>query len=1422
MKICHLVYFTVCACLALPLNADARERFADRYNISYITMKDGLPHNMIDDICKDSNGFLWISTAGSGLARYDGYEFINFSPNAIHCKLKSNFINNVCEDPHLRLWIVSEEGTEILDLATMQLTTPDDPKGLLAEILSKPAFVVTCDSQGCIWLQSGGALHRITFNDTGSVESLSTLDLPELIEPRIVLKDIDQDGKIWTAIAGTVYKIVPDASGGLRKNPVSGSLVFQARRMIMDMLAKENEVWIATDLGLFRYNRNSDVVKRYMAVDSDPRSMTQNFVTSLAVTSDKQLIAGTLLGANIYDPLTDDFERFMLAEKDKTGLNSNFINCIMVNGEDIWFGTESGGLNRLSPKRLALRNYRHDMNDPSSLSANPVNAIFEDAGGDLWVGTIEGGLNRKEKGEEGFTHYKMERGEIGHNSVSSIAADDRGRLWVGTWGGGVNILDIRSNGRPYREIRTIPDTDFPIPFIGVLMHDPANSGMWIGTQHGLFFYDLETDNMISPFSGADNIRGCLGAVIDRDNRLWIGSTQGVYIVDLTSRSPGAVDGEFEYRHLGLKLDDPASGLAEVIRCFCLAEDGTLWLGSNGYGIYRRVIDQNGGESFVSYDTSRGLVNNNIRGILEDREGNLWIATNNGLSCFNPSSEHFINYSEQDDLPDSQFYWNASLRTADGTLWFGSVSALTGIMGQFSRSTLAQPAVVRFTRLRIGDQEILPGGKYLSKDIAVTREITIHEREKSFSLEFSALDFEHVDTKIYSYRLLGFEEQWRRIRGGQRSASYTNLHPGTYTLQVKYSLGGEDENAAAKITELKITILPYFFKTVWFIALIVIFAASSIILAFRLRMRSLRRQRELLHRTVERRTLQLEQQKKVLENQTEELSVQNRILTRQNEKITSQKAQISQMAKKVEELNLDKIAFFTNITHEFRTPITLIIGPIERALKLSHNPEVIEQLNFVDRNSKYLLSLVNQLMDFRKVESDKFEIVMGKGNFENFILSQVAPFRMFARERGIEIKVFVRMYDPEIFYDEGGMNKIVSNLLSNAIKFTPDGGTISVYIATLKTRLYICVSDTGTGIEDEDMEHVMERFYQAKNQQHSYGQTGTGIGLYVCQRIVEMLGGEIKARNNPHRGCSFRILVPLVRREPETAVPQTGVQGSMQEIPLAAKSPDVMPSAEGEIQTILVVDDNADMRSYIRTILRDHYNVVEAANGMEALKILGETAVDFIISDLMMPVMDGIELSKRVRKMFATSHIPFLMLTAKTSDEPRLDSYRIGVDEYLHKPFDDTMLLARVGNILENRKRYMRRFGVNMDAAALNLTEPSDKVFVDRILDVMRENYKNPYFDVSDLCEAVGVSKSLLNKKMHSLVGESAGQFIRNYRLNTARELLLANRDTQQKYIAEIAYEVGFNDPKYFTRCFHKRFNMKPRELMHNTGDANKQ
>lgn len=1384
-------------------NSAVQQSFATHYNTTYVTMDNGLLHNFIDDIYKDSQGFLWISTAGGGLSRYDGYEFTHYNTNTTRSKLRSNFIRKVCEDNFGRLWIISEGGIDILDLSTQEHVILTDHKGAFEILRNGNALSIAKDSKGNIWLYDNGLIHKIEFDTQGEIHRIFSLQIPPSHIQFIAMNDIDEDGNIWIGWGSSVLKLYAAEDGTLRSTQAAQGLILEPNLLILSLIIKENEVWIGTNTGLFRYNRNENVLKSYMYNRNNFRSISQDYITDLAVTHDKRLLVSTLRGLNIYNPITDDFERILSNDKSSVhsnnNLNSNFLNCILTDKDIIWIGSETGGVNKMTPQRLTVRNYAYSKENPFSLSQNPVNAIYEDKNETLWVGTVEGGLNRKLKGQEQFTHYTTDGPSyIGHNSVSALTSDHENRLWIGSWGNGITLLDINHPERramKYISSHTYPG--FPIDFIGSLQYDPINRGVWIGTNPGIYFYDMETDQISLPFNdkGTENAYGSIGALIDTKGRLWMGSMEGIYIIDLHSRK----DGFFAYKHLKYKLDQPESRLLEKASCFYQAKDGTIWVGSNAYGMYQFIEEENN-HHFVSYTMDHGLINNGVRGILEDDRGRLWVSTNNGLSCFDGSTNSFINYTKEDGLSNNQFYWNAYCRSKNGLLYFGGLNGLTAIEANKQQIPNA-PSKVRFTKLRIMNEEVYPDGKYIDTNISMAQVLQLHESDKSFSLEFSALNYSS-QAATYKYRLLGFDDEWIETPSSRRFANYTNLKHGNYVFQVMYI--PEGVTGDLPVTELSVIVSPFFYKRPWFILLMIVFVICTTIYIYKRRIQTLQEQKELLHRTVEERT--------------KELALQNEILTQQNDKITKQKTQLVKMSKKVQELTIDKLSFFTNITHEFRTPITLIIGPIERALKLSYNPQVIEQLNFVERNSKYLLSLVNQLMDFRKIESGKLDINKTKSDFLKFMDAIVVPFTVFAEERNITIRKYYRLASPEILFDQDAMQKVVTNLLSNAIKFTPDGGQVSIYVASLtdkeseKEKLYISIKDTGSGIAEEDMAKIFNRFYQSINSAKFpvYGQSGTGIGLYLSKRIVQLHGGTIKVRNNRKVGASFCISLPL-SREDGTLPVDTAIAHPV----ILPDAPDFVPSHFSPNRlTMLIVEDNKDMRGYIRSILSEQYNILEAENGAEALTILSTCSVDFIISDLMMPVMDGIELSRKVKANFAISHIPFLMLTAKTSQESRLESYRTGVDEYLLKPFNEELLLTRISNILENRKRYQRQFAVKMDIEALNIEEESsDKKFLDKALEIIKTNYKNPEYESTDFIEAMGVSKSLLNKKMQNLTGQSIGQFIRNYRLSIARDLIEKNKVTRNMNISEIAYEVSFNDPKYFTRCFTKRYNVPPSSLL---------
>lgn len=1409
------VFYLMTILLLHSIGSRAQKVSRDSYGIRLITMDDGLMHNYIDDIYKDDTGFLWFSTGG-GLSRYDGHTLLHYTMNTTPVALKGNFIHKVCEDDFNRLWIASEGGLDILHLIDNRKTDLfTDIDSLQWPFLYNPVINIAKDVKGDIWLYSSH-IYKICLNGDGSIRGIFKTDENLQSELFVALTDVDNDGNVWAGFQNEIYKLLPSGENRLEAFPVSDKLRFETKTMVMKFLLKENEVWMGTDRGLYRYYRNEDALKVYRSQEDNPRSLSHDYVSELVVTDSKQLIAGTLKGINIYNPSSDDFDPITQENSSEgLGLNSNFINSMLFDDGILWVGTETGGINKLAPKNAFIKNYVYNESEPNSISRNPVNVIFEDEAENLWIGTVEGGLNRKGKGADTFVHFTTSSpARLSHNSVSALSMDATQRLWVGTWGFGVTLLDMTHPEKlPVAYIHSTQYPQLPIDFIGALTYDKRNNGMWIGTNQGLFFYDIARDSLQVPFSDqqSNHINGIIGSTIDSDNRLWLGCAEGVYVIDLHRQQQPF----FSYVHLKYKLDNPQSKLVDRITSILEDTDGTLWLGSDGFGIYKRVTREDGSQVFEAYTTSNGLANNNVKGLLEDDLGNLWISTLNGLSCYDKTNNRFTNYYKEDGLVSNQFYWNAYCKAKSGLLYFGTLDGLVEVNPEIIKRHDTRYRVT-LTDFHVNNEKAYPG-KVLNKDISVTEEILLHEKTRSFSIDFSALNYRTTSNYVYAYRLIGYDDNWIELDKNRHSATYMNLPAGNYQFQVKYVPKSQVD--AGEVTQIAIKIKPHFYKTGWFLFLVIILLILAMTLLYHWRIRAYEHQQKALEKVVEERTKEINKQKNTLTVQKNELSQRNRQLKTRNEKITQQKEQLIKMSRKMQKMTAERLDFFTNVSHELRTPITLIIGPIERALKISTNPYVIEQLSFAERNSKYLLTLINQLMDFRKIESNRLEIAYTRGNFVDFMESIISSFDFQTNDREIRLLRRYHLVNPVFHYDEEGLRKVMTNLISNAIKYTPNGGEIIVYVKSFKdattneNKLYLSVKDNGVGIPEEEKEKVFRRFYQSKNHPRYpvNGQSGTGIGLYLTKQIVEALGGTIGVKNNRKAGVSFRVILPLHEESPHSLTPKMATGHEPGKNVLKEQN---LKEWQKERLTFLVVEDNRDMCRYICSVLSPYYNTLEANNGVEALEILEHYHVDFIISDLMMPEMDGLQLSKKVKENFALSHIPFLMLTAKTSEKSRTDSYRLGVDSYIVKPFDEKMLIARVRNILETRERYQQRFVNDMSVDTLEISEESnDKKFMKRVMRVMEANFQNSYFEVSDFADNVGVSKSLLNKKLKALSGKSTGEFIRIYRLNLAYKIILKNRNTKNKNVADIAYEVGFNDPKYFTRCFSKQFNITPSKLL---------
>ena len=767
----------------------------ERYNVSYIDLKNGLPHNNVSAIFVDSNGFLWVGTYGGGLVRYDGYGMM--TPvmwwNSNSCK-------SIAEDRFKRLWVAFDEGTNIIDLKTMKGIAPESFSEETRTVLSDPSTKTYCDALGRIWLVTYSSVNLLSFDDQGNISKIHVYHY-QGNTPEVSIRDVEGNGKPWIGIDGGLYRMV-EKNGHLVREDISPLFSSLNRLYITDMLKRGNLFWITTNHGLFRYDPYHHRLDRYEHTAIDKGTLSHEFLSSLALMPDNTMLVGSLSGVNVYDDLTDRFSVWNSASPHP--LRSDFVHCLLVDKGLVWIGTESGGIAKLVPRQLLLQNYVHTAS-PTSISPNPVNAMYVEPDGTLWVGTVEGGLNRKEKGQQAFEHFTKENTALSHNSVSALAADDKGRLWTGTWGGGLNVVDLRSH--VIQRVEMTADHARLTMFIGALAYDAINDGLWIGSNDGVFLYDFKTKQLLEPFDGCQLIRGCIGSVIDKEDVLWMGCMRGVCAIDLKSKK----DGKFSFRNLMYRLNDPDSRIYEKISSFCETKDGTLWLGSNGYGLYHRIIGKDGKESFEVLTQADGLVNNAVKGIVEDQNGKLWITTQNGLSVYDPHLKTFTNYAQADGLVSPQFYWNSAVIAQSGVVYLGSEAGLIEVTSENPEATYQGHLV--FTHLMVDNQDIQAGSDYLDDDISIAKLIRLSEGNRSFSIDFSALNYGYETQGIFSYRMKGFDDEWTLLKPGQHSVRYSVLPVGNYTFEVKYesALSSVEEETIA----IGVIVKPHFWNSWWF-------------------------------------------------------------------------------------------------------------------------------------------------------------------------------------------------------------------------------------------------------------------------------------------------------------------------------------------------------------------------------------------------------------------------------------------------------------------------------------------------------------------------------------------------------------------------------------------------------------------------------
>jgi len=1127
------------------------------------------------------------------------------------------------------------------------------------------------------------------------------------------------------------------------------------------------------------------------------------------------LIAVNHSGINRLDLRSKTFEYYLYKGLTRDGLNNENLKCVYKDREGIiWIGTGAAGVNVYNSQKSRFAVYRHSELADNSVINNAIFRFFEDSQGLIWIGTDGGGLSvfdAKTKNFKNYQHKPSDPYSIGSNSVLGITEDENHDIWIGCWAGGLNRLN-RKSGRFYQYHPNAKDqASISSNDVWDVMFDDKGH-LWLSYYEvGVDVFDVKKGvvqkyrhNSLDSTSLISN--NIMGIIHRADNKLGFISENGYCVFD-------PLENKF---HQNRKL----GGLA----LFDVYEDknGNHWIATKGNGLW--IIWADG--KIEKYNKSYGFPSNTICGILEDNQGNMWISTYSGLSEYLTKEKKFRHYNKADGLQGSQFSSFARLKSKDGTLYFGGYSGFVAFNPDSIKTNPYIPHVY-INEFQIFNTSVTTktANTPLKYSIAETNEIVLSYKESVFSFGFSAINFTYPEKSIYAYQMKGYDKGWNYTDFSRRYATYTNLDPGVYTFMVKAANndGVWNENPAI----IHITITPPWWKTWWLRTAVMLLLSGFVIFIYRIRVASLHRSKRQLELKVAERTKELEHtnielkehstQLQIanidLEDKQKQILIQNEKIGRQKENLEKRNEENIQITKQLNEANQVKNRFITNISHEFRTPLTLILGPLDSIISESRgNKPLLEKLNIIKGNAKRLLKLVNQLLELRNVDSESISLQLEEHDLALLIQNIFNSFKLKAEQKQIRYTL-VLPYDQIIgIMDSDKFEMIIFNLLSNAFKFTPEGGeiTVSVNIVALDTiiqsktgKLTVEVADNGSGILKEDLDHIFDRFFQSDSTlTRKHG--GSGIGLALAKELAEKLSGNITVVSDPDsnregKGSCFRVTIPI---EFSKGIPQEKNEALIMDLQIPIMKPKLAFS------TVLVVEDNKDLRKYLNSELKYKYTIIEAENGQMAIEKAKEFLPDIVVSDVMMPVMDGFRFCELLKTDWQTSHIPIILLTAKTDTASLYQGLEIGADAYMPKPFEIQHLIAQISNLISNRKKLFEKYSASQTQAISMLSNDSvDKELINKALKIIEENLSNSSFGVDLLADKMNMSRSLLYKKVMAVTNISIGEIIRNIRLEKAAELLKENRFS----ILEIALKVGFTDRPQFTRSFTNKYGEGPKQ-----------
>jgi ligand-binding sensor domain-containing protein/signal transduction histidine kinase/DNA-binding response OmpR family regulator len=1331
------------------------------YKFRKLSTTNGLSQSTVIAIHQDALGHMWFGTR-DGLNKYDGTNFTIFKNNpSDSLSISNNDILAIEEDASGNIWVGTYNGLNCYNPKTNTFQSFFHANNSYS--LNNNTVWCIKEIKDEIWVGTANGLSIFNKKTKKFISVFANKNNPESLPDNFILKILEsKSGAIWIGTSNGLCKLTKRHGNqfSFKNYTFFDESHKKAHNLyVQDMLEDaSNTIWIATKTsGLYTYQPKTDALVSYINKKNHPGFDTDIRAISI----------------------------------DKTGR--------------LWLGTYNGVYVLKDPKKT-LPNKSHTIIGDKNLSK--IKSIYSDRKGSVWVGTYYNGVNLWDETNTNFTNLTDTKNGLSFNVVGAIVSNNKDQIYFGTEGGGVTVLNKKTNTTSYittdntkelptDNIKTLflaDDTDLWIGTFanGVLvynlkqnkvntnklssaLHDlldesgvyvikkEDDSIFWIGTfGKGLVRYNQNAKTLkvfkheeSNPNSISNNrIRSLL---IDNKKQVWVGTQSGLSLINFNGNSARIkrffFDGEI------LSGDD-------ILTIF---EDSKkrIWVGIKAKGLFFL-----NGSQFEKIKINSGISEiTSVHAIIEDKTGNLWLSSNSGIVNYSPITKKAILYSQTDGLVSNEFNDNSSLKFNDNQFYFGGPSGVS-YFNPFNIDINTYAPQVLLTDFKIKNNAVKVNADegILNQTITYTQALTLSYDRANFSIGFAIPNFINSSNNQYKYRLVGLNNEWTTTKNTE--VSYTIQNAGTYIFEVK---GANNDGVWNPVpTTLKIVVKPAPWKSVWAFAIYALLIGLALYGLVWIMKSKAKLKHELEMEYIE--------------------------------------------AQRTKEINAAKLQFFTNISHEFRTPLTLILGPLQQILSSYTGSNILyKKLLVIESSANHLLQLINRLMDFRKLEDNQFNLEAAEGNIVKFLREIFLSFTEFAKDGGYTYTFNTTHEEILVYYDRYKLERVFYNLISNAFRYTPKGGTISLNVSKTEHQIFMEVEDTGVGIDEAYMDKIFDRFFEIsihKQSQQNYNK-GTGIGLSIAKNIVKLHHGAIHVENKTTQGVIFKVALPLGSAhlsEKEILKDFVLSDDVSQYVSQLSSYPETFDDGlddlvkEEKPHTILLVEDNKVLRSFMKDLLKKEYNILQAENGKVAMKKALKHLPDLIISDVIMPEMVGTELCSLIKGNLKTSHIPVILLTSRTSLIYKFEGLESGADDYISKPFNLKEFKLRIKNLLESKDRLKTKFSNENAIVASEIAVSSlDEVLLKKAFEIVETNISNELFDIPYFCSELGVSRSLLFTKIKAWTNFTPNEFIHEIRLKCAAQLL----EQHKINISQVSYKVGFKNPKYFSKCFQKKYGITP-------------